>query len=334
MQITAHHLSPADALRAFTEHGSASAAELERARKVGDVVVAAASCEWLQRSCALRRANRRAPDTTPRVASTCGCAFTRAAPLTAHSAASSNWPRRTSAIARVLNIPNSSGSNGLRCARVVGRRDRGVRVARLRVHERQRVMAHREIRAQVDGALVFANGLVEAPAQPQRAAHRPMRGRVAIVHHQALPAASYARSLSRSRSTQRLKSVLEMRERQSRVGARKRRIELHRHFEEVHRALVVGFGEAIHVPQARGGGPPTRRANSAASESRGCVPSFRFRSRSTRRSGCRFRRAPRTHRPVACRNSSAQTIRAVRVSASSTETTSRAASRRTEPLTT
>ena len=41
-----------------------------------------------------------------------------------------------------------------------------------------------------------------------------------------------------------------MRERQARIGARERRIELHGLREELPRAFVVGLVEAVHVPQA------------------------------------------------------------------------------------
>ena len=62
-----------------------------------------------------------------------------------------------------------------------------VRIAGLRMDECERVVAERKVRAQVDRLLQFDDRLVVPPAQPQRSAHRPVRGRIAIVRHQALP---------------------------------------------------------------------------------------------------------------------------------------------------
>ena len=88
-------------------------------------------------------------------------------------------------------------------------------------------------------------------AQPQRAAHRPVRRGIAIVgHRDSAPAASYASSICRSRSRPAQKRVLEMRERKAGVSARERRVELQRRREEVLRAWRCPRREPVHVPQA------------------------------------------------------------------------------------
>ena len=147
-------------------------------------------------------------------------------------------------------MPNSSGSNGLKMARVVGGRDGGVRIAGLRLDEGQRVVTEREVRAQLDRLLQLDERLVLAAAQPQRPAHGPMRGRVAIVDHEALPGGLEGPLDLRLALRPALEGVLEVREGQARIGAREGRIEAHRGLEEMLRPLVVGAVEPVHVPQA------------------------------------------------------------------------------------
>ena len=114
----------------------------------------------------------------------------------------------------------------------------------------KRVMREREVRAEIDSRFEFGHGLVLAPTKPQRSAHSPVRRRVAIVGHQAL-AGGPERPVDLRRSlVPALKGILEMRERQSGVGARKRGIELDGHLEEMPRPFVVRTVEPIHVPEA------------------------------------------------------------------------------------
>ncbi len=69
---------------------------------------------------------------------------------------------------------------------MIGVLDGCARVADLRVHEGQSVMAGGEIRAEIDRPFQLDDRLVVTALQPQRAAHGPMRGRIAVVRHQAL----------------------------------------------------------------------------------------------------------------------------------------------------
>ena len=121
----------------------------------------------------------------------CACALGRAAALTAQSAASSNWPRRRCAIARVPSMPNSSGSNGLRW-----RGDQTIRsppsVTRRGIDEGEHVVAEGEVRTQIHRRLQFSQRLDAAASQPERPPHGPMRCGIAIVGDEAL-----ARSLER-----------------------------------------------------------------------------------------------------------------------------------------
>ena len=87
-------------------------------------------------------------------------------------------------------------------------------------------------------------------AQPERAAHRPVRGGIAVVGHQALPGGLEGAVDLRLALGPALEGVLEMREGEAGIGAREGRVEPHRGLEEMLRALVVGLVEAIHVPQA------------------------------------------------------------------------------------
>ena len=89
---------------------------------------------------------------------------------------------------------------GTEVARMVGRPDRGLRIARLRLDEGQRVVAEREVRAEVHRSLQRAERLVMAAAQPKGPSHRPMRRRVVLVDDRPLPAASKALSVSCPRS--------------------------------------------------------------------------------------------------------------------------------------
>ena len=153
-------------------------------------------------------------------------------------------------MARAPSMPNSSGSNGLRWREWSEDAIAALRIARLRVDEGQRVVAEREVRAQVDRLLQLDDGLVVAAAQPQRPAHGPVRGRVAVVGHQALPGGLEGPVDLRLALRPALEGVLEMRERQAGIGAREGRVEPHRRLEEMLRPLVVGAVEAVHVPQA------------------------------------------------------------------------------------
>ena len=121
---------------------------------------------------------------------------------------------------------------------------------RLRVDEGERVVAQREVRAQVDRPLQLDDGLVLAAAQPERPAHRPVRGRIAIVDHEALPGGFEGPVDFRLALRPALEGVLEMREGQAGIGAREGRIEAHRRLEEMLGPLVVGLVEPVHVPQA------------------------------------------------------------------------------------
>src|SRR6185295_10011469 len=71
-------------------------------------------------------------------------------------------------------------------ARVVRRLDRGTGIAGLGLHEAERVVAEREIRAELDAAFELDERLALRAAQPQGAAHRPVRGGIAVVGAQAL----------------------------------------------------------------------------------------------------------------------------------------------------
>ena len=69
---------------------------------------------------------------------------------------------------------------------MVGRCDGRVRITGCGMDEREVVMRQREVRAQVDGPLQFDDRFSVAAAQPERAAHGPVRGGVAVVDHEAL----------------------------------------------------------------------------------------------------------------------------------------------------
>ena len=81
------------------------------------------------------------------------------------------------------------------------RRSRGLRIAGLRLHEGERVVAEREVRAEVDCPRQLASDSPVASPQPQRPAHGPVGGGVVIVDEQALagrlegPVASRCRDL-------------------------------------------------------------------------------------------------------------------------------------------
>src|SRR4051812_28087773 len=97
-----------------------------------------------------------------------------------------------------------------------------MRIARLRVDERQRVVADREIRTKVDRHIELGQRLVLASGKPQRATEGTMRSGIAIVGREAPPGrlqcpSDFPVPLSRLQQ----EGVLEMRERQSGVRARK-----------------------------------------------------------------------------------------------------------------
>ena len=133
---------------------------------------------------------------------------------------------------------------------MVGGRDGRARIAALRVDEGERVVTQREVRAQVDRPLQLDDGLVLAAAQPERPAHRPVRGRIAIVDHEALPGGLEGPLDLRLALRPALEGVLEVREGQAGIGAREGRVEAHRRLEEMLGPLVVGLVEPVHVPQA------------------------------------------------------------------------------------
>src|SRR5918997_2426605 len=70
--------------------------------------------------------------------------------------------------------------------RVVGRGNRRRRIADLRSDECERVVAERKIWAQLDGMLELKETRVVTAAKPERAAHRPMGGRIPVVGYEAL----------------------------------------------------------------------------------------------------------------------------------------------------
>ena len=107
--------------------------------------------------------------------------------------------------------------------RVVGGLDGGARIAALRLDESQRVVAEREVRAELDRLLQLDDGLVLAAAQPERPAHGPVRGRVAIVDHEALPGGVEGAVDFRLALGPALEGVLEVREGQAGIGAREGR---------------------------------------------------------------------------------------------------------------
>ena len=84
-------------------------------------------------------------------------------------------------------MPNSSGSNGLRWREWSEDVIAACGSPLCAVDEGKRVVTEREVRAEIDRLLELDQRLILAAAQPQRPAHRPMRGRIAIVGHEALP---------------------------------------------------------------------------------------------------------------------------------------------------
>ena len=88
------------------------------------------------------------------------------------------------------------------------------------------------------------------PAQPERSAHRPVRGGIAVVDHQAL-SGGFERPVDfRLARRPALERVLEMREGQAGMGARERRIEAHRLSKKCRARSLSGLVEPVHVPQA------------------------------------------------------------------------------------
>src|SRR5262245_63932491 len=137
--------------------------------------------------------------------------------------------------------PEEQRVEGAQMARGIGGRDGGARMASLREDKCQRVMPQRKVRAQVDGPLQFDNGLIMAAAQPESAPHRPVRGRVAIVDHEALSGGFESSVDFRLAIRPALKRILEMREGKPGIGSRERRIEPHGRLEELARPLAVGL---------------------------------------------------------------------------------------------
>ncbi len=79
---------------------------------------------------------------------------------------------------------------------VIGGLDGRTRIAGLALDEAARVMTEREIRAQHQRFLDLHQRLVQLTAQPQRAAQRPVRRRIAIVGDEALARRLEARAIS------------------------------------------------------------------------------------------------------------------------------------------
>ena len=123
-----------------------------------------------------------------------------------------------------------------------------------------------------------------------------------------------------------------MGERQPGMGAGKGRIETQRHLEEVPRLLIVGLVEPI-CARGRGGGLPTSREfggfRMARLRSRASI-SLAIEATMLSPISFRMRKASAKARSKL----SVQTIRAVRVSASSISTTRRLPERRIDPLAT
>src|SRR5580658_16075 len=98
---------------------------------------------------------------------------------------------------------------------MIGRLDGEARVTRLAMDERERVVAKREIRTEIDGLLQFAQGLVLTAAQPECPPHRPVRRRIMVVDEKAVAgrlegAIAFSRAIAPA-----LEGVLPMRERQA-----------------------------------------------------------------------------------------------------------------------
>ena len=139
---------------------------------------------------------------------------------------------------------------GAELAREIGGCDRGLGIARLRVDEGQRVVASAKFGLRSMARSSSTTDWSMLAAQPQRPAHGPVRGRIAIVDHQALAGGVVGSLDLRLALRPALEGVLEMREGQAGIGAREGRIEAHGHLEEMAGLLVVGLVEAVHVPQA------------------------------------------------------------------------------------
>src|SRR5580698_3739254 len=110
-------------------------------------------------------------------------------------------------------------------------------------------MAERKIRAEVNGLPKLGQSIILPPAQPKRAAHRPMRGGVAIVGNEALACCCESQIALDIAIRPMLEGVLPMGERQAGMGAGKCRIEPQRHLEEILGEVIVRSSEPIHVPE-------------------------------------------------------------------------------------
>ena len=119
-----------------------------------------------------------------------------------------------------------------------------------RVDEGEVIVTEREVRAQFDRPRERADRFVGLTPEHERPAHRPVDGRVALVGHEPLRRGSIRLLHARCAVVPVLEGILEMRERESRVGARERRIQTERRLEEVSGMLVVGLAVPVHVPQA------------------------------------------------------------------------------------
>jgi len=118
------------------------------------------------------------------------------------------------------------GIEGAQRARVVRRVDGGSRIAALAVDEAERVVAEREVRAELDTALELGERLLLDATQPERTPERSMSRRITVVRSDAAPRRVERKlDLPLAIRGEIEERVLEMREGEPRVRARKGGIE-------------------------------------------------------------------------------------------------------------
>src|SRR5829696_2235518 len=220
---------------------------------------------------------------------------------------------------------------GAQAARVVRRGDGRLRIAGRRVDEGKIVVGEGEVRAEIDRPLELAERLIVARAQPERSAHRPVRGRVTVVCHEALLGEVVCPLDFRIALRPALESVLPMGEGKTGISAREGRVQAQRHFEKWRACSLSALSNRYMCQRPRWyasqasrefGGFRMARLRSSVSISPAIAAtmlspiSLRIRKASSR---------VRSKRSV-------QTIRLVRVSVSSTSTMRRLPARRTDPL--
>ena len=138
---------------------------------------------------------------------------------------------------------------GAQTAGVIGEFDGRSSIAGLRLDKRKRVVAQREVRAQVNCCFQLDDGLIVLAPQPQGPAHSPVRGGITIVGHQAVPGCLERPVDLPFALRPALEGVVEMGERKAGVGTRKGRVETHSHLEEMPGLIIIDLVEAIYVPQ-------------------------------------------------------------------------------------